>query len=94
MGRKNKESDELLRHEHGHFDIGILCMNEIINTFKKTSFSRNNFQTGTQSLISIIVKKYNDMGAQYDKETSHSKNKNEQEKWNNFFVKSLEPINN
>lgn len=34
--KKDKATDELLIHEQGHFDCGLLCMNELLATYKKT----------------------------------------------------------
>lgn len=87
--KKGKETPALLKHEQGHFDIGILCQNEIIQQFKSTVFLRSDFQNKMQSIFSATLKKYNLMGLQYDEETGHSKNKENQEKWDAFFAKEI-----
>jgi len=83
--KKGKETDALLKHEQGHFDVGLLYLQEVLSTVASTSFSRTGFKEEIQKLIKGIHKKYVDMGDQYDKETDHSKEKDEQEKWNVFF---------
>ena len=87
--KKDKTSDELLIHEQGHFDIGILCGREMLATFKRTSFERSNYRDQIQSIFREILKKYIEMGHQYDSETDHFRNKKEQERWNALISDKL-----
>jgi hypothetical protein len=84
--KKGKETNELLVHEQGHFNIGILCMNEMIRAMQKTSFMQNNFMSLFSKIINEITSKYYVMGQQYDQETSHGTRKKRQQKWNEFFT--------
>ncbi len=88
--KKGKESDELLKHEQGHFDISILCLQELLKKVFQTSFSRDNYKMELQNISNETFKKYADMNVQYDKETNHSINKEEQLKWNAFISKQLQ----
>lgn len=87
--RKDKQTEELLIHEQGHFNIGILCMRELVSTYKATKWLKAGFGAQMQTMISTVMKKYHEMGMRYDRETKHSMNKAEQEKWNLFFAQSL-----
>ncbi|MBX2931579.1 MAG: DUF922 domain-containing protein [Chitinophagaceae bacterium] len=87
--KKDKITDELLVHEQGHFNIGILCVKEIMANYKKAKFTKSNYSTLLQSIVSDASKKYKEMGLKYDRETNHSKNKEEQEKWNTYFKENL-----
>ena len=87
--KKGKETDELLKHEQGHFDVGLLYMRDVLSSFPSVSFSRANFKEEFKNFIEAIHKKYSDMGKQYDKETAHSIQKVEQAKWNIFFDEHL-----
>ena len=87
--KTDKVSDELLLHEQGHFDIGILCMREILAIYNRTSFSRSNFSSEIQSIVNDALKKYNEMGVQYDQETEHCRNKDQQKKWNSLLAEKL-----
>ena len=87
--KMDKVSDELLIHEQGHFDIGILCGREILATLKRTSFERSNYRDQMQSIFQEILKKYIEMGHQYDSETEHFRNKKEQERWNALLADKL-----
>lgn len=79
----------MLVHEQGHFNIGLLYMKEILKKIPATSFSKAHFPQEIKLMLDEISKKYKDMGIQYDEETDHSKNKEKQAKWNDFFFKEL-----
>src|SRR5688572_7983134 len=83
--KKGKESAELLKHEQGHFDVGVLYMREAVQTIAGTAFSRANYKEEFQKIIKDLHQKYVGLGRQYDTETNHSIKKEEQEKWNAFF---------
>lgn len=83
--KKGKETDELLRHEQGHFDVGLLYMQEVLRNFANVNFTRSGYKEEFQNFIGEIHRKYAAMGKQYDQETNHSIKKEEQSKWNSFF---------
>lgn len=85
-----KATDELLVHEQKHFDIGIICMREILAVYAKTKFTKYNFNETIQGIITSTRTKYHDMGLKYDEESDHSKNKEQQAKWNMFIAAELE----
>jgi hypothetical protein len=87
--KKDKTTDELLVHEQGHFNIGLLYMKELLQKIPAMSFSKLHYQQEIQTVLNELSKKYSDMGIQYDAETEHSKNKEAQAKWNNFFTDNL-----
>lgn len=87
--KPQKKSDRLLKHEQGHFDIGLICQREIINTLNNTVFLKADFQQKINSIFSSLLGKYHSMGQQYDKETNHSINQQSQDTWNAFFDKEL-----
>jgi hypothetical protein len=88
--KKEKESPELLKHEQGHFDIGRLFATELQQAFATEVFLRKDSQPRLQKIFSEALKKYTDLGLKYDKETDHSKNKPEQQKWNLLFETQLQ----
>ncbi|MEO6949506.1 MAG: DUF922 domain-containing protein [Ginsengibacter sp.] len=87
--KKGKESDYLLAHEQGHFDLGIICMREILKKQSETTVTRENYKTVLGDIFQEKLKKFKALGALYDKETEHSKNRQEQEKWNQYFLENL-----
>lgn len=86
---KGKETDELLAHEQGHFNLGILNGREVINLIKGAKFTKENIRTRPGELLQDISKKYSDMSVLYDAETKHSMDKEQQGKWNGFFKEQL-----
>jgi hypothetical protein len=88
--RKEKATDELLKHEQGHFDIGILCQKELLSKIQASSYTKNNFKPLLQSIFNSTMQKYHRMGEQYDNETVHGKNKDNQEKWNTLIQTELD----
>ena len=87
--KPGKETPNLLKHEQGHFNIGLMCQIEIINQFNTAVFLRSDVQNKLQTIFNTTLEKYKLMGIKYDEETDHSKNKESQEKWNEFFTKEL-----
>jgi hypothetical protein len=87
--KSQKQTDLLLKHEQGHFDIGLICQREIISKLNSTVFFKDGLQDKIQTVFSAIMEKYHLLGQQYDKETDHSKNQQAQDTWNAFFAKEL-----
>ena len=87
--KKEKATDELLKHEQGHFYIGMLCLQEFTTMYYKTSFRKNNFDAKMKKLFQNTLNKYHQLGIQYDKETDHSQNREAQQYWDAFFAKSV-----
>ena len=89
--KKSKEdgTEELLKHEQGHFDVGLLYMQEVLQKMTGANFTRAGYKEEFQKLVSDIHQKYKDMGFQYDKETNHSIKKDEQKRWDTFFNESV-----
>jgi hypothetical protein len=87
--KADKVTDELLVHEQGHFNIGILCMREILSAFEETRFKKSDFNNKLQNMFTQSMNKYHNMTLQYDDETRHYQNKEQQLKWNQFFSDQL-----
>lgn len=80
--KPNKKTDRLLEHERGHFNIGRICANEIEQTINSTAFDRNSYHQQVDALYWQIIKKYQDLNAEYERETDHYNNIAQQKKWN------------
>ena len=87
--KKGKETNDLLKHEQGHLDIGRLSAIALQQAFNNTVFFKNDLQTKLSAVFAEVFKKYKDMGQLYDDETAHSRNKEEQERGDLFFSKEL-----
>ncbi len=87
--KKDKASNDLLKHEQGHFDIAIICQREIIYAFNNTIFVKAGMQEKVNALFNSILNKYKDMERKYDDETNHSIDTAQQEKWDQFIKDEL-----
>lgn len=87
--KKGKESDYLLAHEQGHFDLGIICMKEILQKQSTIPVTRTNYKSVLEDIFQEKMKKFKELGILYDKETRHSKNRKEQERWDQYFLENL-----
>jgi hypothetical protein len=88
--KKDKLSDSLLKHEQGHFDIGVLCAQECQSLVNATVFLKNtDYLYNLRRIVGNTVEKYKRMNGQYDSETNHGKNRPAQFKWDTFFAEGL-----
>jgi hypothetical protein len=87
--KSEKQTNNLLKHEQGHFDLGLICQREIIRELNSTLFFKSDFQNKIPTMFSSILEKYRLLGLKYDEETDHSKNKAAQDRWNDFFASNL-----
>ena len=87
--KKGKETEELLKHEQGHFDIGVLYMQEVLQSIANANFTKAGYKDEFEKLIKDIHHKYVAMGDKYDGDTKHSIQKDEQAKWNAFFEEKV-----
>ena len=88
--KKDKLSDSLLKHEQGHFDIGVICAEECQSVVNATVFLKNtDYKYNLQRIVGNTVEKYKRMNAQYDIETNHGKNREAQKRWDTFFAERL-----
>lgn len=87
--KPEKQSNTLLKHEQGHFDLGLICQREIQEQFSGTVFFKSDFQNKIQTIFTSILGKYQQLGLKYDEETNHSRNQLAQENWNVFFATKL-----
>ena len=87
--KKGKETTELLRHEQGHFDLGLLCMAELLKEVKALKLTPDNFKPSLQGLFQTTLARYHELGLRYDKETDHGIKKDEQARWNTYLAEHL-----
>ncbi len=90
--KSQKQTEELLVHEQGHFNLGILCMYEIIEKINKLKINKNANKL-VNKMFERVFDKYAQLNLRYDRETEHSKNKEKQLKWNKYFQENLEKRN-
>jgi hypothetical protein len=88
LDRKHQDTD-LLNHEQGHADIGILYARKLDLALRKAVF----FQAGYNEKINRIFNEVNGFmlkaSSKYDLETKYGTDKIEQNKWDAYFKKLL-----
>jgi hypothetical protein len=77
----DKESDELLHHEQGHFDLAIVFEIKFRQAIDTTTLLFANYDKKIDSVYHAVLDNIKDMNVQYDKETNHMWNKEEQNRW-------------
>lgn len=79
--RPDRRSARLLNHERGHYRIGRICANELESVINSTDFSRGNYSKEIDTVYWKIIEKYRTINDQYDSDTAHYQNVEQQIFW-------------
>ena len=79
---------EILNHEQGHYFIAYMEQQELIRTVSKTRFDAN-YQSEATNIFDRIHEKYKQLSADYDDDTGHMVNREQQRSWDKYFQKRL-----
>lgn len=80
--KRNLKSDELLQHEQGHYDLAIICAEMMKEKFASFTFFKNDYAQKIDSIFQSTLQLVKQIELQYDAETNHMLNREEQKKWN------------
>lgn len=80
---------EILKHEQGHYTIAYLEQQEVLRAIERTRFSAN-YQNEAMNLFNRIDAKYKQLNQDYDEDTQHMVNRQQQHSWDIYFVKRLQ----
>lgn len=83
---------DLLEHEQGHFNNGILCLQEITDSIRVPDYFISNTFFQFRQLVNKIEAKYRELDEEYDDETNHGLNRREQTRWNWHFRKYVKLV--
>jgi hypothetical protein len=86
---------EILKHEQGHYNIAYLEQQEVLRVVNRTRFTAN-YQREAMDIFNRIDAKYKQLNIDYDDDTEHSTNKQQQHSWDVYFAKRIEnmpPLN-
>jgi len=86
------ESDELLKHENGHFRIGSLFALNFKKTVQETVFSIDNYHQEVDDLYNNMIVDYLAMEIRYDIETTHFWNRTMQHKWDVDLITQINEL--
>ncbi|MBD1393898.1 DUF922 domain-containing protein [Mucilaginibacter glaciei] len=80
---------EILKHEQGHYNIAYLEQQEVIRAMTRMRFT-SNYKAEAMGLFNRIDAKYKQLNIDYDEDTEHSQNHQQQHSWDVYFNKRLE----
>jgi hypothetical protein len=79
---------EILKHEQGHYNIAYLEQQELLREVSKTVFY-GDYQSVAKSIFDRIAAKYHQLNLDYDADTQHMVDRQQQHSWDMFFKKRL-----
>ena len=80
---------EVLKHEQGHYNLAYLEQQELLRTVSHTVFYAN-YRKVAQNIFDRVDAKYQQLNLDYDNDTQHMTNREQQHSWDMFFKKHLE----
>lgn len=81
--------DVILSHEQLHFDISELYARKMEARLAKETFTHSNVKSKVRSIYKEILKEVDDFQNQYDDETNFSRDREQQEIWNEKIANAL-----
>lgn len=90
--KQEQKSDELLRHEQGHFNIALLAEAEFKKTVHSTTLLESNCRATIDSIFETVMSKYGAMELLYDEETNHMLKRKKQMQWNKKLSEMLQVV--
>lgn len=86
------ETDYLLAHEQGHFDINEINVRRLRRDISVYPFTSANLNRAMDSLTKAMQATRQREQELYDEETDHSKNKPKQERWDAHIKQALDTL--
>ncbi len=87
-----KKSDEILKHEQGHFDISEIYSRKLHKNIMEEKLKEKILNKKMAEIASKYKNELDKFQDLYDKETNHSINKEKQLDWNNRIAKQLKEL--
>ena len=75
------KTDYILAHEQGHFDITEIFARKLFQAMQQYEFNRRTFKKDINEIYQEIVRQKEELQAQYDSETDHSRKRRIQYDW-------------
>src|ERR1700712_3703596 len=73
--------DDLLSHEQGHYDMGVIFSIELKKTLSDICLDRNSYKRQADSIFKSMYSRYDTLQRKYDSETDHMRNTKMQLQW-------------
>ena len=87
--KQHKKTKDLLKHEQGHFDIGLLCAQQITKALEQRTFTKENMSAEVAKTFKEILEEYRRLERAYDADTGHSQYRKQQKKWDILLAERL-----
>ncbi|MEI9810326.1 MAG: DUF922 domain-containing protein [Bacteroidota bacterium] len=75
------KTDYILQHEQGHFDIAEIFARKLNKKLSEYKFDKNGYKKDLKKIYDSVTGEKENLQDQYDKETDHSRKKEEQARW-------------
>ncbi|MES2267787.1 MAG: DUF922 domain-containing protein [Bacteroidota bacterium] len=85
----NEQLAEILKHEQGHYTIAYLEQQEVLRAIERTRFTYN-YNAEAMAIFNRIDAKYRQLNRDYDEDTEHMTNRQQQRSWDIYFARRLE----
>jgi hypothetical protein len=80
---------EILKHEQGHYIIAYMEQQELLREVSRTVF-RADYQYAAANIFNRVDAKYKQLNLDYDEDTQHMVNRQQQQSWDAYFKKRLD----
>lgn len=79
---------EVLKHEQGHYTIAYMEQQELLRVVGRTRFDAD-YQYMASHIFDTIDAKYKQLNQDYDDDTGHMTNREQQNSWDMYFKRQL-----
>jgi hypothetical protein len=86
------KTDYILKHEQGHFDIAEIFARKLNKKMSEYQFDKSSYRNDLKKIYKGITDEKEGFQNQYDKETDHSRKKEQQEEWIKKIDKMLKEL--
>lgn len=80
---------EILKHEQGHYTIAFMEQQELLREVSRTVFDAD-YQYAAANIFNGIDAKFRQLNRDYDDDTAHMTNRQQQQSWDAYFKKQLD----
>jgi hypothetical protein len=88
----HSKTDYILKHEQGHFDIAEISARKLNKKMSEYQFNKSTYKKDLKTIYQNITDEKEDLQNHYDKETDHSRKKEQQAEWLKKIEKMLKEL--
>ncbi|MEM9423510.1 MAG: DUF922 domain-containing protein [Spirochaetota bacterium] len=87
--KKDRQSDDLLKHEQGHMDLAIMYARILHQRLINATYNDASYKTQIKAIFNRLIIDCRDEQNRYDRETDHMLNRDKQREWDERFKREL-----